>query len=290
MAILFANNASGTLSVSLALAATELTLESGEGINFPSPSGSDYFMATIEDTNGVIEVCKCTSRTGDALTVTRAQEGTAAAVFAAGARVELRVTKGTLEAFMQAAAATITADLDLNGKNIVNGNLSTSVTFDDQTPWHAGNFTPGAYSLTSHTHAALYAALAHTHATSDIDSGTFADARIAASNVTQHKDVLSRITSTTQTGATYTLDANDINTKVRYTGTANSEFTFPSLGAVGDVILITNASAYNLTVTPSGITFNTKDDVATVVCSVKHGVMGFHCVDTNVWEVTGTYD
>jgi hypothetical protein len=36
----------------------------------------------------------------------------------------------------------------------------------------------------------LYAALAHAHAAGDITSGTFADARIAASNVTQHNGAL----------------------------------------------------------------------------------------------------
>lgn len=37
----------------------------------------------------------------------------------------------------------------------------------------------------------LYAAVSHAHATSDITSGTFADARIAQSNVTQHQAALS---------------------------------------------------------------------------------------------------
>ena len=40
-----------------------------------------------------------------------------------------------------------------------------------------------------------FAAATHTHATSDITSGTFADARIAESNVTQHEDALTLVES-----------------------------------------------------------------------------------------------
>ena len=49
----------------------------------------------------------------------------------------------------------------------------------------------GTYSPVGHNHDATYAPLSHTHAASDITSGTFDNARIAQSNVTQHQAALS---------------------------------------------------------------------------------------------------
>lgn len=42
------------------------------------------------------------------------------------------------------------------------------------------------YSSITHNHDSDYAALSHNHAASEVNSGTFSDARIAESNVTQH--------------------------------------------------------------------------------------------------------
>ncbi|MEK9769271.1 MAG: hypothetical protein VW683_10160, partial [Betaproteobacteria bacterium] len=56
----------------------------------------------------------------------------------------------------------------------------------------AYNSSTGVFTYTPPTAAGISAAAAsHTHATSDITSGTFADARIAQSNVTQHQAALS---------------------------------------------------------------------------------------------------
>lgn len=46
------------------------------------------------------------------------------------------------------------------------------------------------FSLLGHDHDEAYAALAHDHPASEIISGTFADARVAESNVTQHEAAL----------------------------------------------------------------------------------------------------
>lgn len=53
---------------------------------------------------------------------------------------------------------------------------------------------------------ALFAAISHTHATSDITSGTFADARIAESNVTQHEAALTITESQISDLQSYLLD------------------------------------------------------------------------------------
>lgn len=77
------NNAQSALASAVASSATSLTLVSGDGSKFPSSN----FNITVDD-----EILLCSSRSGDVLTVTRAQESTTAAVHAAGAVVSLNLT------------------------------------------------------------------------------------------------------------------------------------------------------------------------------------------------------
>jgi hypothetical protein len=103
---LFENNASSTLASSISDVAATLTVATATGDRFPAVNGADpdeYCLVTLEDTSGNIEIVKCTARTGgaDVLTITRAQEGTTARAFTGGDRVELRITQGTLENFIQ---------------------------------------------------------------------------------------------------------------------------------------------------------------------------------------------
>lgn len=99
---LFANNASSTLAIAINNTDTQLTVANGS--LFPSPTGSQYFLITLES-SGIIEVIMVSSRTGNVLTVAgglsgRAQEGTSANNFPQGTIVECRVTKGTLSSFL----------------------------------------------------------------------------------------------------------------------------------------------------------------------------------------------
>lgn len=96
MGVKFANNAFGTLNASIASGDASLTLSSGQGARFPSLSSGNYFYATLIDTSNNLEVVKCTARSSDVLTITRAQESTTARAFAVGDRVELRVTAAGL--------------------------------------------------------------------------------------------------------------------------------------------------------------------------------------------------
>lgn len=96
MAQLFANNAVSTLAAQLTSGATTLSLAAGA--SFPSPSGGDFFLATITQGSGTEtswEIVKCTARSVNTLTITRAQEGTADATWLAGSKVALRLTAGT---------------------------------------------------------------------------------------------------------------------------------------------------------------------------------------------------
>lgn len=95
---LFANNATTNLAVSINATQTTITVDFGKGALFPSPTGGDYFIVTLEDVaTGDFEIVRATARAGDIMTVVRAQENTVGLVLALGAKVELRITKETLE-------------------------------------------------------------------------------------------------------------------------------------------------------------------------------------------------
>lgn len=123
--ILFANNASALLAASITDIETTIQVASGFGANFPSPTGSEYFMCTLEDDNGDIEIVKCTSRTGDNLTVVRAQEGTTGQAFTLTVtRVELRLTKEVMEGFLQLSGGTMTGALAMGANQLSGSNVA----------------------------------------------------------------------------------------------------------------------------------------------------------------------
>lgn len=124
MTQLFTNNASGTLSVQAEIGHTTLTLQSSEGPLFPTPTGSDFFQVSIEDTGGNLEICTCTSRSGDVLTVTRGQENTSAQVFATGSRVEIRLTAATHDSFLQVYGGVMQGTLDMDNNFLNDPNMS----------------------------------------------------------------------------------------------------------------------------------------------------------------------
>lgn len=96
----YANNAYSVLSGGISDVATVINVATGTGSRFPASN----FLATLVgyDVNGnenAWEIVLCTSRTSDALTVTRAQEGTTAVAWADATRIENRVTAGTMADF-----------------------------------------------------------------------------------------------------------------------------------------------------------------------------------------------
>jgi hypothetical protein len=96
MPIKLANNASGTLATAISASDTGLVLTTGDGAEFPTLGAGDYFYATLASSGGTQEIVKATARSGDSLTIVRAQEGTTAQSFAAGSRFELRVTAASV--------------------------------------------------------------------------------------------------------------------------------------------------------------------------------------------------
>lgn len=94
--VMLTNNAVTRLASSLTTGATSLSVSAGDGAKFPAPSGGEWFPVTIIKASGSLEITRCTARSGDVLTVSRGQEGTAAQAFSAGDRVELRLTAGAV--------------------------------------------------------------------------------------------------------------------------------------------------------------------------------------------------
>ena len=75
---LFANNAKTTLASAITSTQTSITVAPGTGAMFPSPSAGQQFKVTFVSAASatVYEICNCTARSGDVLTVQRGQEGT----------------------------------------------------------------------------------------------------------------------------------------------------------------------------------------------------------------------
>lgn len=94
---LYANNAASLLHVGIDDNDTTIQLTPGSGALFPNPSPGEIFKLTLQSlTTGDIEICNCTARSTDALTVERGQESTTPIAWTAGALAHHRVTAETL--------------------------------------------------------------------------------------------------------------------------------------------------------------------------------------------------
>ncbi len=80
---------------------TDLTAVVESGGDFPDAPAEGEFVAVIEDVDGSKEIVRCPARSGDTLTIERAQEGTVARSFAAGSWLEIRYTAGAMDEYFQ---------------------------------------------------------------------------------------------------------------------------------------------------------------------------------------------
>ena len=101
---LFTNNGSSLLSVAAAADATTITVGSGNGAMFPSPSDGEWFPLTLTTSPGTFEIARCTARSADVLTIVRGQEGTTALALPVGTRIDHRLTAAALNELLPAAA------------------------------------------------------------------------------------------------------------------------------------------------------------------------------------------
>lgn len=129
---LFGNNASALLAASISDSDLTIQVQNGFGALFPNPGADEYFLATLENDSGDIEVVKVTARAVDLFTVPvggRGQEGTSAQAWTNGqARVELRLTRGTMETFIQRGGDAMEGDLNMDGNDLIDAKLTGAST------------------------------------------------------------------------------------------------------------------------------------------------------------------
>lgn len=104
LTLLSANNASTVLAAGISSTATTLTVNTGTGSLFPSPvSGTSFFKLTLIDaaTGTLTEIVHVTARTGDTMTIVRAQEGTVSRLWSANDIAANMMTAGTLTLLAQ---------------------------------------------------------------------------------------------------------------------------------------------------------------------------------------------
>lgn len=107
MGIQLKNNAVGYLATAINASDTGAVLQTGNGASFPALGASDYFYATLESTGGTLEIVKVTARSGDSLTIARAQDSSTANSFAAGSRFALRVNVAATTDFLQSGTGAV---------------------------------------------------------------------------------------------------------------------------------------------------------------------------------------
>jgi len=100
---LYANNAKTTLASPINATQTTITVAPGTGSLFPNPSSGQVFVITLvsASSSSVYEICLCTSRSIDILTVVRAQEGTTGTPFSLSDIVGNFDTAGVMNALVQ---------------------------------------------------------------------------------------------------------------------------------------------------------------------------------------------
>ena len=195
MVALFTNNAFSTLNAGISDSATSITVASGEGALFPSPTGGSFFYATLIDTSNNLEIVKCTSRSTDVLTVVREQEGTDPRAFSAAHRIELRLTAAGLIDNGQlritnnlsdvAVAATAATNLGLGTGNkpaFAGASLSADLTFSGADPEVQGGDTNGVLIISPNTNAlgAVIKQYGDTHASKAGDFEFYDDTTLVA--------------------------------------------------------------------------------------------------------------
>lgn len=188
LTLLASNNASTVLASSINASATTLTVNTGAGSLFPSPvAGTSFFKLTLIDaaTGQLTEIVHVTARTGDVMTIERAQEGTAARAWSANDIAANMMTAGTLSYILgnfQPLDATLTA-------------LAMLIGSADKLPYFNGDDTAALTALTAFAREIL----AQTDATgviSKLSLGTAATKNIGT-GTGQVPDMSSFATTTT---------------------------------------------------------------------------------------------
>jgi hypothetical protein len=168
MAVVFSNNAASTLQSGITSSATSITLLNGA--NFPSLSGSDYTYVTLENVTGQREIVKVTARSGNTLTVVRAQDGSTARAYSAGDKCELRLTAALLNEVAQQA------DTDTNTTYTAGSGLSlTGTQFANTAPDQTVSLTGGGATSVSGTYPNFTVTSTDTNTTYSVQDGELSE-------------------------------------------------------------------------------------------------------------------
>jgi hypothetical protein len=139
--VLFENNANATLATAIDDVVTTITVNGGQGTNFPAPGASEIFYITLQNYAAqIVEICQVTDRTGDVFTVLRGQDGTVGLSWGtADTAIQLRLTKETLDRFVQVSATVAPTagsilTLDSQGQLITRTDpVTTDITYESFT-------------------------------------------------------------------------------------------------------------------------------------------------------------
>ena len=106
MTILFCNNGTTTVAGSINNTVTTVIVNAGDGALFPSPTGGDYFVATLykNDTSELNEIVHVTGKdptNPDKFTIVRAQENTQGQLWNPGDNFSALITADSLNHFLQ---------------------------------------------------------------------------------------------------------------------------------------------------------------------------------------------
>ena len=94
MPVVLKNNASNSLAAAITSTDTGVVVRNGN--LFPALTAGQYFYATLTGADGSQEIVKVTARSGNGMTIVRAQEGTFALPFQLDSRFEMRITAATI--------------------------------------------------------------------------------------------------------------------------------------------------------------------------------------------------
>lgn len=108
---LSANLAITSIDERISSSTTEIVLKTGAGALFPSPVSDQYFMATLS-VGALNEIVRVTNRTGDVVTVVRAQENTIAQSWPVGSLFAQKWTALQAQAVVQKTMLRPTVEIE----------------------------------------------------------------------------------------------------------------------------------------------------------------------------------
>lgn len=168
----------GGLGTTLAFGDTSLLVATGDGSKFPS---TGPFMLALGTLTATGELVKCTARSGDTLTIVRAQEGTGAQNWTTGTKIYCVVTAGSFSDLwtrLQAAPVNVT-DYGARGDGVTDDTAALQAALNACPAGGVVLLPPATYATTSPLTIPPQVTLSGMHA-SHLDSSTCSIKPLAA--------------------------------------------------------------------------------------------------------------